>query len=268
MGTISRSTKQGGTTSLQDGQLAPAADVETDIAAVFTEFNGEIDDANIKTAEMPGAKSFRFTEISNPSTPAANDVLVYAKAVAGATKPTTVLAYRDDAGSVMPMGNFVVLATSLGETTTATGGAVDLVSLTPSPSIPADWWWGVSGLVRKTAGAAAASSLGLKVNGSQIFNNFAVTSAANQAEFGVFSTNWEAMFFFGARATNYTQGAGMVARTAASGASMANYNTLTYAAQLPTADITAVVITGNSGNASITLGVRNVTLWAMIPFTV
>jgi hypothetical protein len=77
MGAVTRNTKGGGTTSIQDGQPNIAADVETDIATLFTEANGLLDDANIETATIPGAKSLRFTEIAAPSAPAANDIVAY-----------------------------------------------------------------------------------------------------------------------------------------------------------------------------------------------
>jgi hypothetical protein len=96
MGAIARTTKQGGTTSLQDGQTALANDVNGDMVAIFSEINGELDDANIKTAEMPGAKSFRFTETSAPGSPSANDILLYGFDVGG----TTVLATKDSGGTV------------------------------------------------------------------------------------------------------------------------------------------------------------------------
>jgi hypothetical protein len=47
VGTIVRSLKQGGSTTLQDGQLAPAADVDTDVTTLFNEVNGNLSDVNV-----------------------------------------------------------------------------------------------------------------------------------------------------------------------------------------------------------------------------
>jgi hypothetical protein len=99
MGTISRSVKQGGLTSLQDGQIGVAADVEDDMAALFALINGEIDHENVKTGEAPGPKSWRFTEISAPSSPSANDILQYAFDVGS----TTILAAKDSGGTVVDL---------------------------------------------------------------------------------------------------------------------------------------------------------------------
>src|SRR5262245_50236002 len=101
MGAISRSTKQGGTTTLTGGQIAAAADVETDMAAAYALLNGEVDDANVKTGELPGSKTLRFTEISAPSSPSANDALVYGFDVGG----TTILQMKDSGGAVVDLAH-------------------------------------------------------------------------------------------------------------------------------------------------------------------
>jgi hypothetical protein len=47
---INRSAKTGGGTDLNDGQVAPVADINTDMNAIFDDHNGNIDDDNIKAA--------------------------------------------------------------------------------------------------------------------------------------------------------------------------------------------------------------------------
>lgn len=99
MGTITRSTKAGGSTNIADGQTAVAADVNADVNTVVTEINGELDDANIKTAELPGAKSLRFSEIAAQANPGANDIVLHAIEQSG-TRLTT----RDSAGTLTILG--------------------------------------------------------------------------------------------------------------------------------------------------------------------
>lgn len=77
MATIARTAKAGGGTDFNSGQTIDPAEVNTDFNTAYTEINGNLDDGNIETATIPGAKSLRFTEISAPSTPSSNDVLVY-----------------------------------------------------------------------------------------------------------------------------------------------------------------------------------------------
>jgi hypothetical protein len=78
MGTIARGAKAGGGTNLNSGQTADPAEINTDTNTIVTEINGLLDDANIETATIPGAKSLRGTEISAPSSPSSNDILLYA----------------------------------------------------------------------------------------------------------------------------------------------------------------------------------------------
>lgn len=154
-----------------------------------------------------------------------------------------------------------VMAASLGETTTATGGAVDLVTFS-GLNIPATSTWSLYGLSRKSAGAASAATLGVKVNGSQVWANGAATSAANQAEDGSFLAGQSAPN--GARAANYTHGlvnSLVQAFISATGVRVVNSNMATdYTNPLPTGAITSVAVTGSSVSAAQTLGVANVLL--------
>lgn len=111
MGTITRSTKAGGSTNIADGQTAVAADVNTDTNTIVTEINGEIDDANIKTAELPGAKSLRFSEIAAQANPGANDIVLHAIEQSG-----TRLTMRDSAGTLAVLGTGAQIIRKTAET--------------------------------------------------------------------------------------------------------------------------------------------------------
>lgn len=57
MGTITRGTKSVGGTAFQAGSKAKAAEVNTDFDTVYSEFNGNIDNANVKaSAGIDGSK--------------------------------------------------------------------------------------------------------------------------------------------------------------------------------------------------------------------
>lgn len=101
MGTIARTSKAGGGTNFNSGQTIDPAEVNTDFNTAFTEINGALDDGNVKTATIPGSKSLRFTEISAPANPSANDALLYAVD----DNATTRLQYRDSAGTVTWLGS-------------------------------------------------------------------------------------------------------------------------------------------------------------------
>src|SRR3990167_6272939 len=96
MATIARATKAGGGTGYNTGQTMDPAEVNTDFNTAYTEINGALDDGNIETATIPGAKSLRFTEISDPSSPSSNDLLVYANDLSTVTR----LYMKDSAGNV------------------------------------------------------------------------------------------------------------------------------------------------------------------------
>ena len=100
MGTITRWAKTGCWTSFSSGQIIDPAEVNTDLNTIYTEVNGLLDDGNVETATIPGAKSLRFTEMTAPSSPAANDAVLYS--VDRST--TTTLEYKDSAGLVVSLG--------------------------------------------------------------------------------------------------------------------------------------------------------------------
>ena len=153
--------------------------------------------------------------------------------------------------------------------------AVDLVtipvSITPKDGIA------VSALIRKTSGAAAATNIGIKINGTSVFtatsSAFPILSTTNQAEMGRLSwglggmsTNADAPFGI-FRATNYTfqgqltaawKAATFTATTGGGGTARAPSTTLT------TGVISSVTLTGRSLNNAQTLGVKNVTVYRVV----
>lgn len=94
MATITRSAKSGGGTNINTGQPLNPTEINDDANTVFAAVNGNLDNTNVATATIPGAKSLRFTEISAPSSPSSDDLLLYAKDNAG----TTTLYTKDSAG--------------------------------------------------------------------------------------------------------------------------------------------------------------------------
>lgn len=207
-------------------------------------------------------------------------IKVFAMGSAGTTAPTTApadvvqiwAADRNGAGTTSPfvrtedsglnerLLGVVPQAFDNTERTTTSTSTVDLSTLTVN--IPAGDAFVVTGLVRKSAGAAASVSIGIKVNGTQIISNFAVMAAGtNQIEFGSFGWGLDSTSFGVARDTNYTQGPVCIARSGASGGALTGFVSGAYAAQLPTAAITSITITGLTGNASVTLGIKDITVY-------
>lgn len=117
MGTIARTAKSGGGTNFNSGQTIDPAEVNTDFNTAYTELNGLLDDGNIETATIPGAKSLRFTEIANPSAPSSNDLLLFGSNVDGGLRAML------DSGEVVDLGGVIgrdVVATSVTNTVTET----------------------------------------------------------------------------------------------------------------------------------------------------
>ena len=148
--------------------------------------------------------------------------------------------------SSVSVGGGNVIATSLDEAT-CTNSAVDLHTITGLEIAAGDGAI-IYGNYRKTSGAGATASLGLKINASQIINNYAVTSASNQNEDGFFR------FTIYARATNYVSPAVAEAFNGISNASYPGYAS----ASIGAVTISSLAITGITGSASVGLGVRNV----------
>jgi hypothetical protein len=147
------------------------------------------------------------------------------------------------------------VAVSLGETTTATGAQVDLITFS-NLNIPKTAHIAIRFNLRKTGGAASAPTLGLKVNGSQIINNFAVFSAANQVEYGATDAGHQAVVM--SHDATYLRMSGIIATTASGGYTGTSYSSLGGAADLPNAAITSLTLTASSVSALVTMAVKDV----------
>ena len=249
MGTIARGTKTGGGTNFNTGQANSSAELNTDFNTIVTEINGALDDANVETATIPGAKSLRFTEVSAPANPSTNDVLLHARDNAGRTR----LYAQDSGGLSTLLGAFTLEGINTTEVTTVSTTSVDLRTITLTNSCAVTdgllimWSW------RKTSGAAAAVSAGLKINTTTSWSNRAGGSASNQAESGVFLAiipPRTALHLGGGFLLN-----GSVLGAASIVAPMSN--------NLPNATITDITVTGQTDNAAVTLGVTDVAVYRM-----
>jgi hypothetical protein len=246
MGTIARVTKAGGGTNFNSGQTIDPAEVNNDFNAVYTEINGLLDDGNIETATIPGAKSLRFTEIASPSNPSANDLLLFAKDNSGTTRLRTL----DSAGLETLIGTWGWEAGNAAEATTTSTSNVIVRALTVS--IAATDAFLVLASLRKSAGAAASASIGLDVNGTQIFTSQVWSGATNQQEIGLVA------FLLSASNPGTTSRAGGMFTFLGGGPTTTNYRgNDTNAASVPT----TINITGLVGSASITLGVSRAVVY-------
>ena len=144
--------------------------------------------------------------------------------------------------------------TTEGSTTSTT--AVDIVTVS-GLSITAATPFIVTGLWRKTSGAAATADVGLKLNTTTVFATatWNTASGANQAENGAFR------YVVGPRIANYLRG-GMVASTNGIAAAN-NMDDRGFTADAPTATITDVIIVGLVSSALITLAIDEVHVYTL-----
>lgn len=156
-----------------------------------------------------------------------------------------------------------LLASDTTERTTAAGSAVDLVTLTglsiavTTPLLAVIHY-------HKTAGAAAAPLLGLKINATTVYEasaggHIAKFSATDQVEDGV------AQIIIGPRVALYVAGALTTYQTTNSGGfgGAQAFGATAPSATIPVATITDFIIRGSSASASVTLGVQSVFLYAL-----
>lgn len=106
--------------------------------------------------------------------------------------------------------------------------------------------------VRKTTGAANTASFGLKLNSTQVISNTAVLGSVNEAVSGMLRLH------VGPRVTNYLRA--IEGRVLAGNAEATNM----YAnADMPTVNITQVIITAQVGDAAITAGCDEVKVYTL-----
>lgn len=165
-------------------------------------------------------------------------------------------------------GSRAVVGQDTAESTYSTNVQADIVTVAISPSITAAQGFRITGRYRKGTGDTAAAEVGIKINstlilsaaGSAVF--LANTTATNQAEDGYF------VLEVSPRSATYTAGAVdawyMTRVTATRAVAKARtYLTGTTVADVPTADITSITITGKSGHGSITMGIKDVLVEAI-----
>ena len=148
--------------------------------------------------------------------------------------------------SVSAIGSGNVIAVSSGEVT-GVNVAKDYHTM-PGLTIAIGDGAIIYGNYRKTSGAGNTASIGLKVNGSAVIDNFVVTSTTNRNEDGFFR------FTIYARAANYVS---PVIGEVFNGISNAAYQGFA-TASIGAVTITSLAVTGVTAHASITLGMRNV----------
>lgn len=132
---------------------------------------------------------------------------------------------------------------------TNTGGAADMVTLNSGVSIPVGDGAIIRFAFRKSTGASTTVSVGLKINTTQILANTVVTTSDANAYSGLCEfTVWNraANHLRAIRAQCWSNGTTSTATNLFASADMAN------------ATITDIRITGLSGNAAVTLGIRDV----------
>lgn len=176
----------------------------------------------------------------------------------GAGTATQFVRTEDSGINERPLAVLVQAFDNTERSTTSTS-SVDLSTLTVN--IPANDGFIVTGLLRKTSGAAATISLGIKLNGTIIHTPFAVTSGTNQAEGGEFVFGIQNSSFGLIRQTNYDYGETFSTRAGPAGGALSGSSSTTPANPIPTGAITSITITGLTGNAAVTCAVKNITVF-------
>ena len=157
-----------------------------------------------------------------------------------------------DGTRVLSLGGSVWLeAVSSAEATTIAGVAVDLITLTVA--VPVTDGVLVVANLRKTAGGATNTLIGLKANATQVHSNQGWSASANAVAQGVFvALLWR-------QTTSYLRG-GFAIRGSDS---LTPYFRLTDV-DLPLATLTSLTITGSSERVDVTLGVTDVAAYRLV----
>lgn len=149
-----------------------------------------------------------------------------------------------------------IVASNSAEVTTTSTGAVDLLTIS-NLNIPVTSGVKICGVARKTAGGAFFVAVGLKINSTVVqeasngTNRVWVGSGTNQAEDGSFEIN------IAPRSANYLNSVTGSWMDNISGIGAA-WIPLTATNPIPNATITSITLRGISGNAAVTLGVKEV----------
>lgn len=147
---------------------------------------------------------------------------------------------------------FAGATTTEGTTTSASLATLSTVTVSLAQTVP----FLVVGSWRKTGGAAASVSLSLMLNATSTGGGQVVSTATDRIESGQFQ------FYVGPRTTNYRRPSGF-ATNFFNVASDAPQVIAADGTEAPTATITSVIIQGVSGSGSVTLGVADVSVYAL-----
>ena len=130
--------------------------------------------------------------------------------------------------------------TEVTTTSTSAGDRISITSLSIAAGVPLD----LKINVRKTSGAAARSNNNLKINSTIGAANVILRSDDAAADI---TAHW----LVGPRVTNYQSIFGILATVSAEGGDSAYFQSAT---DMPIATVTSLIVSGQSGNASITTG--------------
>ena len=154
-------------------------------------------------------------------------------------------------GGVVSGGDLTLVGSNDSEATTTSTTTVDLITI-GSLSIAKTDTFIIVASVRKTTGAANIASVGVKLNGTTIFNTSQFSSSNNATESGLLYV------LIPAHDGNYSRGMHVVT---SSGLDPVWRGTGT--AATPDATITEIIITGDVGDAAITMGVQYVKIYVL-----
>ncbi len=212
--------------------------------------------AGIKAGENTvriSGNHIEMTTATAPANPASGLVRMYA------TSATSVR-MRDSAGTETDLAGSGAVTRVGGNTTEATTtstSAVDVFTITVT-AITAATPFHITGSARKTAGAAVQAGIGLVLNATTIYEAVVGSGlwrgdSGNAADEGCF------LAMIPPRVVNYPRGFMGIRGGAYTAAGYPGVQpglfVFTVENDLPTANITSVVIRGISGNAAVTLGV-------------
>ena len=161
-------------------------------------------------------------------------------------------------------GSFELVGENTTEVTSTSTSDVSLVTVTLTRSVLVSEGLRIVTSYRKSSGAAAAVTFGLRINSTNVA--LAPTSVAggttsiNQAENGI------SVLDIGPRSTNYLAGIAGYYRTLVSATGITalapKFSDAGLDALIPNASITSITIRGISGSASVTMGVKEVKIYA------
>lgn len=147
------------------------------------------------------------------------------------------------------------------ERSTTSTTETDLSTIALSPNCGAGVPLLVCGVVRKSAGAAASAMIGLKCNTTSV-----ITANAAAAQFTTTDRAEEGFFQFWIppRVTGYLRSVHMESYTGTTTEDITTEFHKKAGVDMPTATLTQIVITGDSGNALVTLAVDEIYVYAML----